>query len=93
MADLNRADVKIQVRISDGNFNDALYYSPTEFEGLTDEDIDAIKTARVSKWLEHVQVESAKENPLPTKAELEQQKEALVADIAAIDEKLLDIAK
>jgi hypothetical protein len=101
MADINRDDVMIQVRIKEqtamGEFNDSLYLTVDEFANVKDEDLDLLKKVRVDTWVAFVTAESNHEKEEKTEQELLADKEAILAQkaeldiqIAEIDEKLSD---
>jgi hypothetical protein len=61
-------DVRIQVPIKAqtevGEYNSALYFTPAEYAALTQEQIDAMKQARVSAWVEAVKNPPVVEEPI-----------------------------
>lgn len=85
-------EVRVQVLIRrdtpQGRFQDAIYLSVAEFEALKDEEIEALKDARVAGWM--AAVDAAKTAPRyePTKAELEAEKASLEAQVAEVNAKL-----
>lgn len=96
MANLHQDNVRIQVLIStdtpQGRFNDALYFSKEEFDALSEDALDAIKTQRVNSWVSSVQ-EASKREYIPTTKDIEEQKAALQIQIDELDAKLLEVAK
>lgn len=75
MASLKQNNVRIQVLISEdtelGKFNDALYFTPSEFEALTDEQVAQTKASRAQAWVDSVKEASSRETSEPTKEDLE----------------------
>lgn len=75
--------LKIQVGFSvdtpRGRYTDNLYFTQEEYKNITQQEIDAMKQARVNKWLAHVSQQPSG----PTK---EQQLDWLLADLSNIDE-------
>ena len=83
--------IMVQVRFKEqtevGEYNDALYFTQTEYQAKSQVEIDALKQARVSSWVNVV-----KNPPIPvepTKAQLQEQKVNLESQLADINTKLL----
>lgn len=89
MANLNDPDVRIQVLIrkdtKHGQFSDAIYLSPAEFEALKDEDLEALKDERVNKWLGVIEASKNATRPEPTKEDLEAEQSMLEAQKLALE--------
>lgn len=88
MASLNDPDVRVQVLIrkdtSQGQFNDALYFTAAEFAALSNADVRVMADARKDAWVQAIR--DAKQNPRKvTKAEKLAAREALAAQLAATD--------
>ena len=83
--------IMIQIRFKEqtevGEYNDALYFDLPTYENMIQADVDVLKQARVTNW-----VNSAKNAPAPiepTKAELQAQKAELETQLLDINTKLL----
>ena len=82
--------IRVQVRFSEqtpyGEYNDALYYTETEYANISQSEIDTEKANRVANYISLVS------NPTvptePTKEQLEAEKAALLEQIAQIDAKI-----
>lgn len=74
MADIIKIQYIFSEETKHGQYNDALYFTQTEFENITQDEIDALKKERISKWVEYL------DNPVianePTKEELQAQYDA-----------------
>lgn len=57
-------DVKIQVLVKEANYQDAVYYTPTEWETKTEQEINAEKAKRYDDWKKLVEEESKKDTPV-----------------------------
>ena len=64
MANLNGPNVRVQVLIREGDYNDALYFTVDEYEKLTDQEVENAAKKRVADWVEFVRVESLKVTPV-----------------------------
>tara|TARA_B110000503_G_scaffold113785_1_gene170880 strand:+ start:1408 stop:1644 length:237 start_codon:yes stop_codon:yes gene_type:complete len=57
--------IKVQVIFTEptkyGEFTDALYFSPEEFEAKTQEDLNVLKSERVENFVANIESESTKE--------------------------------
>ena|SRR3990167_3903778 len=84
--DLNSANVRIQFLIKEqtahGEFNDALYYTPEEFAGKTEDDIHAERQQRVDAWVAIVSNPQPAAEPTPE--ELARQAGRLQQELNAI---------
>lgn len=91
MANLQTEGVRVQVLISEdtelGKFNDALYFSPTEFAAISDANLEKTKKDRADKWVKSVK-DASKVEYTPTVEDLSSEKAELVARIAELDAKI-----
>lgn len=89
MADLNAPGVFVQVKISEdtekGRFNDALYYTYKDYDGMKDDQVDADKQARVDGWLSFLDTQSKIVPVEPTVEELTKMKTDLETQVAEVD--------
>jgi hypothetical protein len=85
-----RLQILIQEDTPMGQFNDALYFVPSEMAALTEADILAAKKARSDNWQAFVLEQSSKPPVKPTKEELEARKVELVAEVARVDAQLAE---
>lgn len=83
--------IMVQVRFKEqtevGEYNDALYFTQAEYQSKAQVEIDALKQGRINNW-----VNAVKNPPVyvePTKAELQEQKINLEAQLAEVNTKLL----
>ena len=92
MADINQDNVRIQVLVTEdtefGPFQDALYFTPEEFEDLSEKALTDLKTERVEKWVENIETASARDYT-PSVEDLEVEKANLEARIQELDNMLL----
>lgn len=58
-----QTDIQIQVKIKEQGFQDAIYYSPTEWDNKTQADIEKEKKDRFDKWKTFVEEQSKLETP------------------------------
>ncbi len=77
-----RIQVLIQEQTPQGQYNDALYYSPADWDKVTEKDISDAKKARMDNWLASVVEQSGKPPVIPTKEEL---KESAIAQVEQVD--------
>lgn len=77
-------EIKIQIRFSINDFNDALYFSQTEYENTSREQIESLKQERYNNWLAFV------ENPEPVK---EVNKTEARVEIVGIDEQIKELTE
>ena len=54
LGDTIMTQVRFRVETEHGQYNDALYYTPAEYDLLTQKDIDDAKQARVDNWIDVV---------------------------------------
>lgn len=92
MANLNQPNVFIQVRVkedtSEGTYQDSLYFSPSEFEAMTDKDVDSAIQSRVDAWVASVQAANVRITPEPTEEELVEMKEQLERQLEEVNQKM-----
>ena len=88
-------NIKIQVNFQAdtewGLFSDALYFTPTEYEALTEEDLTAMQNERVANF-----VQSIKDSQVvvePTDEELLAEKTAIEQQIAQLEDRKEDIVE
>lgn len=81
-------NVKIQVLIKEPNFQDAIYYTPNEWNIKTKENIDAQKLERFTNWQKIVSEQSKVVSPELTREQMEEQKAILEAQLNEINAKL-----
>lgn len=85
-------DIQIQVRINEdtpiGRFNDCLYFSPSEFSRLTQEQLDVAIVSRVGNWVARVTAQSSEPAVEPTVVELQREKTALERRLAEVSARL-----
>lgn len=84
---------RFQVTLDDGTvYTDAIVLPRSEFDALSDKEIQTLRAERVTNWLKAI--ENAKNAPQPTDAEVEAElvarKQALVAQLASVDAELAD---
>ena len=72
-----------------GEFTDALYFTPEEYELTSKETINALKDERVNAYLNAVQ--NAPAPVEPSKSELEAERADLQARIAVLDTQIQDM--
>jgi len=87
MADQVMIQIRFKEKTEVGEFNDALYFDLSTYGNMTQADVDALKQARVTNW-----VNSVKNPPAyvePTKTELLGQKAELETQLANVNTKLL----
>ncbi len=82
--------VRIQEKTEYGEFNDSLYFTFDEFSSLKDDVVMQMKADRVASWAAFVKEQSAIDSPEPTSEELQAQKEALIEQVAKIDQQIFD---
>lgn len=94
MADLNQPNIFIQVRIKEhteaGEFNSAIYYTPEEFEQLTNEQVATQKQTVARQWSDFVKEERKRVPVEPTVAELEVEKSELESRLNALSQRIND---
>ena len=92
MADLNQKDIFIQVRIkeetTEGQFNDSLYFTPSQFSVLSEADLQIRKQERVNNWVNLVKASKNVIPIEPTKEELLAEKENLLTELNLLDIKI-----
>lgn len=88
MANLYKKNVRIQyifeVETSEGWLKSALYFSPSEYEQLTDEEIASAISSQADSWVASIQnakVEDAKEYTPEELLKLKQELEAQIAEL------------
>lgn len=85
-------DAKIQIRIKEktevGEFNDAIYYTATEWSQVKEKDIETEKQRRINNWINAVK--NPPEYIEPTKEELEKYKAELEAQEQELDSKIAE---
>lgn len=95
MANLNNENVRIQVLVTKdtpiGRYQDALYFSPDEFNAISQDDVDAMAQKRADDWVASVQAAS-KIDYVPTAEELQAQKADLQAQLDAVDTQLAEVS-
>lgn len=86
------ADVRIQVLIdiqtSEGRFRDALYFSKSEFDALSNAQVSQMKADRITAWVNAVRAARTRPATPPTRQQLEAERSRLEAELAAINERL-----
>lgn len=68
-------------------YNDALYFTQAEYQTKSQGDIDTLKQERITNWINTIK--NASTNAIPTKAELQEQKMTLEAQLTEINIQLL----
>lgn len=93
MAQLKDGEVRVQVLIDEdtpyGKFRDAVYYSPSEFDAISDEDILLVKTARKEKFEQEMEARQHIIEREPTIEELQKEKEDIEANLARVEASIL----
>lgn len=88
-------NTRIQVLISEdtelGKYQDALYFSPSEYEALKDEEVAQMSASRAQKWVNSVKLASSQERPEPSKEELQAQADELAAQLSEVQGKLDEV--
>lgn len=90
--------VQIKVDINEqtelGQFVSSLYFTPAEYEQLTEQDIANKAKAEADKWVAFVKEQSSKEpepQPEPTVEELEAQKQILEQQLQEVNNKIEEL--
>ena len=81
-------NVKIQVLIKEQNFQDAIYYTPAEWEKLTEKDINVSKLERFNNWKTLIETSSQQIPIEPTKEQIQNEKFQLEQQLEIINSKL-----
>lgn len=77
-----KVQVKISMSTSQGQFNDALYFTDAEYAKLTKVDIDKMVQTRADAWVKFVEEQSSKPPYVPTKEELIEQTDRQADEIS-----------
>lgn len=88
----SRVQILIHANTPDGQFNDAIYVSQSDYEKLTPEDIDKQVKARVDTWIAFVKEQSSKPPVVPTKEELKESATAQVEQLDRVADQLIAAA-
>lgn len=86
MEDKVRIQVQFTRQVNGNNFTDSLYFTPEEYEAMSDKQLDKLKQERVDNF--QAFIDSPQQPPEPTKEELEQSKETLAAELERLNEKI-----
>lgn len=83
----DKVSIKVEFtrEVNGNNFTDSLYFTPEEYEALSEKQLDKLKKERVDNFQAYI------DNPPqyePTKEELEVAKEMAVEQLAKLDEKI-----
>lgn len=85
-------DIRILVpvvrRTSEGVFRDAITYSKAEYDAKTNAEIKADGDARAAAWVAAVQAAKTRPPVVPTRAELQAERDRLAAELAVIESRL-----
>ena len=85
-----RVQYLIKQETDKGQFNDAIYYSKTEFEALPEQDLQSQVAERVTNWITYAEQQALIVPVEPTKEELEAQKLDLENQLSRIIDKLVE---
>lgn len=91
-----KSEERVQIRFTvNGEFTDALYFTPAEREALTPEGLDQLKADRYNAWKAVVAAPARPPSEEDLAAALEakvQEKERLDAELALVDPVMLEAA-
>ena len=86
-------NIKIQVQFTQttefGEYSDAIYFSPAEYEALTEEELTALQNERVANWIQTIKDSQVVVEP--TDEELLAEKTAIEQQIAQLEDRKEDI--
>ena len=82
--------VAIKEQTPHGEFNDAIFYQPSELASLTAEDVEAQKKQRSNNWVQFVTEASIRPAVKPTKEELLEHETRLVEQVEAATTSILN---
>ena len=86
MAEPYYIQVRIKKQTEVGEFNDAIYFTQSEYDALSQPEIEAMKTARKDAWVDRVKnppvyVEPSKEALQFIRVDLEEQMDAVMTKL------------
>ena len=84
----DKVSIKVQFtrQVNGNNFTDSLYFTPEEYEAMSEKQMDKLKQERVDNF--QAIIDNPPQPPEPTKEELEQSKETLAAELERLNEKI-----
>jgi len=89
MANLTNTNVKIQYlikqRTPQGEFNDAIYFTKTEFDALPESALVSLVNKRVTNWIAFATEQRTKVAVPPTQEELLIRKQALEDELISLN--------
>ena len=92
MADLNAPNVRVQVLVKaktkHGKFTDAIYYSKSQYDAMSEAAVTAAKDARIAAWVAAVDYARANPAPPPTRADRIAERDRLQAEADLITAEL-----
>lgn len=86
MEDKISIKVEFTREVNGNKFTDALYFTPEDYEDITDKELETLKQERVDNFKAFI--ENPPQPPEPTKEELEQSKEILAEQLAKLEESI-----
>lgn len=86
MEDKVTIKVEFTREVNGNSFTDSLYFTPEEYEAMSEKELDAKKQERVDNF--QAFIDNPPEPAEPTQEELEQSKETLAAELERLNEKI-----
>ena len=85
---MDKVSIKVEFtrQVNGNNFTDSLYFTPEEYEAMSEKELEAKKQERVDNF--QAFIDNPPEPAEPTKEELEQSKETLAAELERLNEKI-----
>ena len=86
MEDKISIKVEFTEEVNGNKFTDSLYFTPEDYEALSEKQLNSLKKERVDNFKAFI--DNPPQPPEPTKEELEQSKETLAAELERLNEKI-----
>ena len=85
---MDKVSIKVEFtrQVNGNNFTDSLYFTPEEYEAMSEKQLNVLKQERVDNF--QAIIDNPPQPPEPTKEELEQQKQMLQDQVAELDARI-----